>query len=320
MKFKKIKEMLKGPVFPIITPFTAGPDYQVDFDAACKYVDFLYDEGVRNFYIMTYNSRFSLLSWDEMKKLNEVVTKRIKSKPEDCISIVADPMMNSTQVSVEFAQHAESIGADIISLIFLERHYSDDQVFNHFNTVAQNSNIGILIHEQKLASSKGGAAELYPLSLLDRLANIENVIALKEDSKLPGFSEKVIETVGDRLNILISGRGKRQFVHFHRMGCHGYLVGVGSFAPRVSLDFYNACLNDDMTTAWGIINEIERPFLSAGMNHGWHPALKSAMELEGVMNRVERPPLIQIQEKGHNEITQVLHRIKKSKYWPGKVD
>jgi len=316
MNFEKIREMLRGPVFPIITPFTEGPAYDVDYDAACRYVDFLYEEGVRNFYIMTYNSRFSLLSWDEIKKLNEIVTRRIKSKPEECISIVADPLVNPTSVSVEFAQHAESIGADLISLIFMERHYNDDQIFNHFNTVAQNSNIGILIHEQKLPSSKGGPHNLYPLGLLDRLADIENVIALKEDSKSPGFSEKVIETVGDRLNILISGRGKRQFVHFHRMGCHGYLVGVGSFAPKVSLDFYDACLNDDMTTAWGIINEIERPFLSVGMKYGWHPSLKSAMEEEGIMNRFERPPLIQIPDAHHKEIVQILQKIKSSQYFP----
>ena len=62
MNYDKIKNNLKGPIFPIITPFKGAPSYEVDYDAACEYVDFLYDKGVRNFYIMTYNSRFSLLS------------------------------------------------------------------------------------------------------------------------------------------------------------------------------------------------------------------------------------------------------------------
>ena len=73
-----------------------------------------------------------------------------------------------------------------------------------------------------------------------------------------------------------------------------------------------------MTTAWGIINEIERPYLSIGMKHGWHPALKSAMESEGVMSRVERPPLVQIPDSANGEILQTLSKIKTSKYWPEK--
>jgi len=315
MNHDEIRKNLKGPIFPIITPFYGAPLYDVDYESACSYVDFLYDSGVRNFYIMTYNSRFSLLSWDEMKRLNEVITRHIKSKEERCIVIAADPLMNSTNVSVDFASHAESCGADLISLIFMERHYSDDQVYNHFNTVAERTNIGIVLHEQTLPSAKGGTANLYSLDLLDRIADIDNVVAIKEDSKLPVFSEKVIETVGDRLNVIISGRGKRQFVHFNKMGCHAYLVGIGSFAPRVSLDFYIACLEDDMITAWGIINEIERPFLSAGMDAGWHPALKSAMEELGIMSRIERPPLVEVSSDDHAKLVEVLREIQKSKYY-----
>ena len=99
------------------------------------------------------------------------------------------------------------------------------------------------------------------------------------------------------------------------MGCDGYLVGVGSFAPKVSLDFYQACLDDDMETAWGIINEIERPFLRAGMQHGWHPSLKSAMEILGIMSRIERPPLVHIPEEGHKALADVLNKVKNSKYY-----
>jgi len=317
MKKEKILNNLKGPIFPVITPFKNNSSYSVDYGAARNYVDFLYDYGVRNFYIMTYNSRFSLLSWEEMKKLNKVVTEQIKSKPEECISIVADPLTNPTSVSVEFAKHAEDCGADILSMIFLERYYNDDQVFNHFNSVAKNSDIGILIHEQKLPS-KLGADCLYPLELIDRLADIDNVVAIKEDSKQPVFSEQVIDLVKDRVNVIISGLGKRQFVHFSRMGCHAYLVGVGSFAPHVSLNFYKACKTGDMDTAWGIINEIERPFLSAGMKYGWHPALKSAMEEEGIMKRTERPPLTQIPQADHEDLCRVLKEIQSSRYYSEK--
>jgi len=313
MTLETIRQKLNGPVFPTITPFKDDLNNSVDHDALKRYVDFLYDNGARSFYVMTYNGRFSLLSWQEMKEVNETVTRHVKEKDPSCVVIVADPMTNPTSVSIEFAQHAEQIGADVISCIFMERYHHDDQVYDHFKAVADSTNIGILIHEQELAGIHGRC--LYPIELLDRLANIPNVIALKEDSKQPLYSERVIEAVSDRVNIIISGRGKRQYIHFNNMGCHAHLVGVASFIPKVAINFHDAYNRSDMKTCWGIINELERPFFDIGMKFGWHPVLKSGMEICGVMSRVERPPLCDLTAKQHEEIKDVIEKMKQSEYW-----
>ena len=309
----KVQKKLVGPIFPIITPFLNNPNCDIDYGSLSKYIEFLYDNGAKVFYVMTYNGRFSLLSWEEMKSLNEFVTKKVKSLDSECVVIVADPMTNPTSISVDFAKHAEEIGADVISLIFMERYHFDDQVYDHFKTVADSTNIGILIHEQNLDSIRGNIR--YPLGLLDRLADIENVIAIKEDSKDALFSEKIIELLSNRLNIVISGRGKRQFIHFNNMGCQSHLVGVGSFSPSLSIKFHEAYNSKDMETCWGIINEIERPFFDIGMKYGWHPVLKSAMEESGLMSRTERAPLCKLPKGQHEEVLLVLENIKKSKYW-----
>ena len=313
MNLKEIRNKLNGPVFPTITPFKDDALNSVDHEALKKYIDFLYEAGARSFYVMTYNGRFSLLSWEEMKQVNETVTRHVKNKDPSCVVIVADPMTNPTSVSIDFAQHAESIGADVISCIFMERYHHDDQVYDHFKAVADSTNIGILIHEQALAGIHGTC--FYPIELLDRLADIPNVIALKEDSKQPLYSERVIEAVSDRVNIIISGRGKRQYIHFNNMGCHAHLVGVASFIPKVAFTFHEAYNNGDMKTCWGIINELERPFFDIGMRFGWHPVLKSGMELCNVMSRVERPPLCKLTESQHDEVKSVVEKMKKSKYW-----
>ncbi|MGB0506303.1 MAG: hypothetical protein ACPGGK_08905, partial [Pikeienuella sp.] len=45
-------------------------------------------------------------------------------------------------VSIEFAQHAESCGADMISLIVRERFYFEDQIYQHFKMINDASGIG----------------------------------------------------------------------------------------------------------------------------------------------------------------------------------
>tara|TARA_R110000824_G_scaffold49483_8_gene138795 strand:- start:14031 stop:14978 length:948 start_codon:yes stop_codon:yes gene_type:complete len=313
MNLNDIKKKLHGPIFPTITPFKEGPSYEVDYEALKNYIDFLYDAGARAFYVMTYNGRFSLLSWEEMKKVNETVAKHVKNKNKECVVIVADPITNSTNVSVEFAQHAENVGADVISCIFMERYHHDDQIYNHFKAITDSTNIGVLIHEQMLEGIHGRC--LYPIELLDRLADIPNVIALKEDSKQPLYSEKVIKTVSDRLNIIISGRGKRQFIHFNNMGCQAHLVGIASFLPKVAFNFHHAYAIGDFKTAWGIINELERPFFDIGMRFGWHPVLKSGLQDLNIMSRTERPPLCQLTKEQHKEVKSVLDIMRQSQYW-----
>jgi len=313
MSLKDIKQKLNGPIFPTITPFKDDKTNSIDYSSLIEYIDFLYSAGVRSFYVMTYNGRFSLLSWDEMKELNKVVTHHVKQKDEDCVVIVADPITNPTSVSVDFAQHAEQIGADLISCIFMERYHHDDQVYDHFKSIADNTNTGILIHAQELEGIHGKC--LYPIELLDRLADIPNVIAIKEDGKQPLYSEKVVKYISDRLNVIISGRGKRQYLHYHNMGCQAYLVGVASFLPQLAFKFHNAYHQRDMETVWGIINEIERPFFEIGMEFGWHPTLKSAMDIMGIMSRIERPPLCSLTTEQHDAVLKIIDNMKQSKYW-----
>ena len=54
-----LRQRLTGPTFSIITPFK--DDESLDTECLSNYVKFLYRNGARVFYIMVYNSRFSLL-------------------------------------------------------------------------------------------------------------------------------------------------------------------------------------------------------------------------------------------------------------------
>jgi dihydrodipicolinate synthase/N-acetylneuraminate lyase len=99
------------------------------------------------------------------------------------------------------------------------------------------------------------------------------------------------------------------------MGCQAHLVGVASFLPKVAFSFHKAYQNGDMKTAWGIINELERPFFEIGMKYGWHPVLKSGMNALGIMSRAERPPLCSLSEAQHAEVEDVINQMRKSQHW-----
>ena len=63
-----MRNLEPGPVFCIVTPFKE--DGSIDFEALEKYINNCADAGANKFYVMAYNSRFSELSWDEIKTLS----------------------------------------------------------------------------------------------------------------------------------------------------------------------------------------------------------------------------------------------------------
>ena len=293
--FSALKDKIKGPVFSIVTPFKS--DDSIDFDSLNNYINRIYSSGGRIFYVMAYNSRYSELSWEEIKELNSFVTSKVKKLNKTNIVIVADPLHCSTKTSIDFCKHAENINADIISLIFREKYYSEEQVFYHYKKCADNSNIGILIHEMPFISGKGGHTINWPVSLLDKIANLDSVIAIKEDAKDDEYSHNVINCLKERLAIIISGGGKRQWLRFANEGCQSWLNGIGVFEPKIPIIFYEAFKQKNEKILNFILNEIEDPFFEKIVTkYGWHIGIKACLEARNIFSRFERSPLMPIDD------------------------
>tara|TARA_R110000824_G_scaffold326043_2_gene512937 strand:+ start:5673 stop:6641 length:969 start_codon:yes stop_codon:yes gene_type:complete len=310
MNLETIREKIKGPAFAIITPFTEGGKH-VDWPAVERYTQFLYEGGAKVFYVMGYNSRFSILSDTEIMQLNTVVTRTVKSYNDpDCVVIVADPLHCSTQTSIDFAKHAEMIGADVISLIFREKVYFEEQVYNHYKEVSDNCNIGILIHEMPLNNGIPGQPPRidWSLELLDKIADLENVIAIKEDAKKDEYTDKVSRKLCDRLAVITSGYGMKQWMKF-TPHVHSWLSGTGGFNPAIEVDFYEAWLVNDIDKCNDIIENVELPFNTIKNRFGWHLGIKSAMHVMGVMDRQERMPLQQLPDNDFKNLEKMMKEI-----------
>lgn len=304
-----LRDRIRGPVYSIITPFREEDD-AIDYPTLERYINFLYKGGARIFYVMGYNSRFSELSWDEIKQMNQFVTEVAKRLDPNNIVIVADPLHCPTQVTVEFVQHAQKIGADLISLICREKYYFDDQIYNHFRMAADSAEIGVLIHEMPFLSGLGGPPVNYPISLLDRIADIPNVIAIKEDAKDDEYSREVINKIKDRVTIVISGGGLRQWLRFAEAGCQAWLDGISVFEPRLEMNFWRYYQEGKVEKYQEIIDRVEVPFFERGVKRfGWHLTIKAALESLGLMSRHERMPLQELSDGEFQIIKELMQEL-----------
>ncbi|WP_421889299.1 dihydrodipicolinate synthase family protein [Marinoscillum sp.] len=307
-KLMDLKERIQGPVYSVMTPFLENEE--IDFLSLEHSLQRIYDGGGRIFYVMGYNSRFSELSWEEIRLLNSFVTQKVKAIDPNNIMIVADPLHCSTRVSIEFARHAQEIGADLISIINREKFYSEEQIYRHYKMIADAVEIGILIHEMPFLSGYGGPIVNWPISLLDRVVDIPNVIAVKEDAKDDAFSRQVIEKIKDRAAIVISGGGKRQWLQFAEVGCQSWLNGIGVFDPRLASKFWEYYQAGNKNAYMRIINEVEVPFFEQGVKkYGWHLTIKAAMEALGVIHRYERMPLMELNPEQATDVKRLIESL-----------
>jgi dihydrodipicolinate synthase/N-acetylneuraminate lyase len=310
---KKIlnSKSIKGPVLSIITPFLKNE--KIDYKNLYIYLQFYYERGCRVFYIMAYNSRLTLMSSKEIEEFNIKIIKFLKSKYLDIIIIAAEGVENSTNETIRLCKKYEKAGADMVSVIFGEKYYSDSQVFEHFKKVNKNSNIKLLLHLQKISNGMSNNPPVvdYKISLVSKIMDLKNFLAIKEDVKDFDYTKKILKITKQKSILIRAGGGMEVFAKIYKHGCQAWLTGVGCLDPKISIDFYNSLLSKDYKFCNQIINKIERPFFKMISKYGWHIAVKSCLCDMNLMEKFERSPLKELNRKEHNEIVLFMNNLRK---------
>ena len=229
--------------------------------------------------------------------------------PENLV-IVGDPLHCSTQTSIEFAKHAKECGADVISLIYRAYLFFDDHVYDHYKAVADAvPNIGILVHEMPFMKGIPQHQDgKWSMDLINRLADIPSVIAMKEDAKQDEYTRKVVNLISNRVAIVVSGNGLQQWSKVSDK-CASWLTGIGNLWPQTELEFYEAHLKGNNEKCNQIIEKIEKPFFWIKDNLSWHLGIKSALKTLGIMERHERMPYQPLNEEQHKKVKDILDNI-----------
>lgn len=293
MKSNKYIDKVQGPVVPLPTPFTDSDE--VDYDSLRDYVNFLVDHGIPNVMTTVGTSRFNLLVEDEILKVNETV---VEAAGDKAITIVANPLTGGTKHAIEFAKHAEKIGADLFLAYFPERHYGEENTYRFFKKLAESVSIGILIHEMPKRNGLGPGSVHYSMNLLQRLFEIENIVGLKEEALDPEYSNEILDRFGKDEVIIGAGGGMSRYLYrdFER-GAKAFLSGIGNFYPELELEFFQSITSGNMEKAKEIVEKKELPFFAKTVPVGWHPSLKAVLALKNLMPAHEREPMKDISKE-----------------------
>ena len=222
--------MFKGSIVAIVTPFKNG---EIDEEKLRELVEFQIENGTDGIVPCGTTGEASTLDYQEHDRVVEIVVHQAKKR----VPVIAGTGSNSTKEAIEITEHAKRAGAD--GALLITPYYnkpSQEGLYRHYKTVAE-----AVALPQVLYNVPGRTAVNMLPQTVARLAEIPNIVAIKEATGSLLQASEIIALCGDKIDV-ISGD---DFITFPLMACGG--VGVISVTANIMpkevadmVDFFNA--------------------------------------------------------------------------------
>ena len=262
----------------IVTPFTSDDTFdEVTFR---KLIEFQIGAGISGLLVIGGSGEFVSLTPAERQQIVEVAIDQAASR----IPILVGALAPGTRDVQETVRHAAKAGADAV--LVLPPYYikaSADGVFEHFARVADTASIPIVAY-----NNTGRTGTTLDVSMLERLARIPSIVALKECERDLAVVSAKIKAVGDRIAIL-SGDDDLGFPTF-LLGSPGGIFMSANLIPAFHRRLFEAAVAGRIASArkahFALLPLIEALYTAN------HPGpLKDAMALVGHPVGPARAPL-----------------------------
>lgn len=258
----------KGITTAIVTPLTAKDE--LDESALRKLIDFQIESGISGLLVTGGSGEYVSLDPSERQQVVEIAVDHVAGRIPVVVGALS-PGFREVQAAVV---HAEKSGADAV--LVLPPYYikpSAKGVLEHFQRIADSVSLPIVAY-----NNSGRTGIQLDLAMLEQLAKIPSITALKECERDLGIIASKIKAVGDRIAVL-SGDDDLALPTF-LLGSPGAMFTTPNLAPAAHCKLFDACQRGDLLTAkslhYALLDLIE-PLYTPN-----HPGpLKEAMKLIG---------------------------------------
>ena len=226
-----------GAAVALVTPFNA--DGSVNYEEFGKLIDFQIENGTDALVIAGTTGESSTLSEEEHIEVIRYAVERTAHR----VPVIAGTGSNATATAVMLSQEAEKAGAD--ALLLVTPYYNkttQNGLYVHYSTIAKSVNLPIILYN--VPSRTGMTIEVETAA---RLAEIDNINAMKDAVGNISYTAKLIERCGDKLNVY-SGNDD-QIVPMMSLGAKGVISVLSNVMPKETHDMCAAALAGDFKTA-----------------------------------------------------------------------
>jgi len=284
--------MFHGSIVAIITPFKNG---KIDEKSFGDLIEFHIANGSDGIVPCGTTGESATLSNDEHNRVVRLTVEVAAGR----VPVIAGTGSNSTDEAIYFTKYAKECGADAALLI--TPYYNkpmQEGLYRHFKAIAEEVDIPIIPYN---VPGRTGV-NMLP-STVARLAEINNIVAVKEASGSMTQICEIYRLCGERLSIL-SGEDAINFPIL-AAGGKGMISVTANIVPKKMGDMWDAYASGDIARARQIHYEIFDLHQIMFIETNPIP-VKTALAMMGKCTEEMRLPLCSMAEGNKEKLRQVL--------------
>jgi len=288
--------MYKGSIVAIVTPFKKG---KVDERALGDLIEWHIAEGTNAIVPCGTTGESATLDYKEHYRVISFTVKTVNKR----VPVIAGTGANSTDETIEITQHAKKSGADAALLV--APYYNkptQEGLFRHYKTIADKVDMPIVLYNVPGRT----AVNILPATVA-RLAEIKNIVALKEATGDMKQVSEIIRLCGDRITVL-SGDDFTT-LPLLALGGKGTISVTANVAPKAVSQMCSWWMKGQYDKARALHFKLEP--LNAAMFIETNPIpVKTALAMMGKIQEEFRLPLCEMAPANREKLQKVVANLK----------
>jgi 4-hydroxy-tetrahydrodipicolinate synthase len=269
--------MFRGSIVAIVTPFKEG---RVDEEAYRQLIDFQIENGTSAIVPCGTTGESATLNMEEHSQVINIAVQAVNKR----VPVIAGTGGNSTSEAIELTAHAKKAGAD--ASLQVTPYYNkptQEGLYQHFKAIAK-----AVALPQVLYNVPGRTSVNMLPTTVARLAELPEVVAIKEASGDLGQMAEIVRLAGDNINLL-SG-DDNVTLPVLSIGGKGVVSVVANIVPRDTADMVKAWEEGDVKKAKELFYKLFP--LCQAMFYETNPIpVKTSLALMGKIQNELRLPL-----------------------------
>ncbi|ADJ27566.1 4-hydroxy-tetrahydrodipicolinate synthase [Nitrosococcus watsonii] len=287
--------MFHGSMVALVTPM--HPDGTLDWESLRRLVDFHIENKTDAIVTVGTTGESPTLEVEEhIRVIREVV-----DQAQGRLPVIAGTGANSTREAEELTRAALEAGADACLLVVpYYNRPTQEGLYLHFKAIAEAVPIPQILYNVPART----ACDLLPETVA-RLADISNIIGIKEATENIARGHQILELCGDKLD-LYSGEDSTA-MEYMLIGGQGTISVTANVAPKAVHEMCAAALQGDRKAAEAINTRL-RPLYAALFVEANPIPVKWALSEMGLITPGIRLPLTVLSERYHESLRQALRQ------------
>lgn len=290
---KKVE--IKGIIPPIVTPM--NEDESVNEKELRNQVNRQIKGGIHGLFPFGTNGEGYILNEKEKEEVLSIVIDETKGR----VPVYAGTGCISTKDTIRQSQMAESLGADVLSIITPSfAAASQNELYDHYKAVAEAVDMPIVLYN--IPARTGNA--LAPATVA-KLSKIPNIVGAKDSSGNFDNMLQYIEQTRDSKDFAVLSGNDSLILWNLLAGGTGGIAGCANVFPEVMASIYNYFAAGDLENARKAQDSI-RSFRGCFKYGNPNTIVKTAVNLLGYPVGKCHAPFNQVPEEGIEALKKVL--------------